>query len=116
MSDEIKYEGRKETKKIDEFIKRQGIVSSELCILLDNLDRVLNDKDQDLDILRKENSYLRASINRLYSEVSNGEHLDKEWIRDTLRMIPRDFLIDALNSKVARLEKEIKALKGQSNE
>lgn len=112
-NDEVKYEGRKETRKIDEFVKRQGIVSAELCILLDDLDRILNDKDQDLDILRKENSYLRASLNRLYSDVSNGEHLDKDWIRETLREVPRDFLIDALNGKIARLEAK---LKGQSNE
>ena len=62
--------------------------------------------------LEKINSRLRASINRLYSCVSDGEHLTGEWIKEALLAKPSGIAVDALvkmRSADAIKIKELKA-------
>jgi hypothetical protein len=60
---------------------------------------------------KKQNRYLRSSLNRICGDVSNGEHIDKEWIEQTLISEPHDATIEALSNKVNALLKENQKLK-----
>lgn len=46
--------------------------------------------------LEKLNARLRATLNRLYKSVSDGEHLSKEWIKDALLSEPNHIAVDSL--------------------
>ena len=70
----------------------------------------IDELEKELGCARKQNSYLRGSLNRLYASVSNGEHLDKDWIKGTLISEPYDRFREAANKKIDRLEKENKEL------
>lgn len=60
-----------------------------------------------IDKLEKQNRYLRSSLNRLCGEVSNGEHISKEWIEQTLMEEPSCHLTTALNKELSKAEKQL---------
>jgi predicted nuclease with TOPRIM domain len=96
----------------------------------DHWSNIIYDKNKELEKLEQENArlkerlkedekinrYLRSSLNKLYGEISNGEHLDKEWIKEALLDEPRCRLVNALNHKIKQLEQENAKLKDRLKE
>lgn len=64
--------------------------------------------EADLAKEKKQNRYLRSSLNRICADVSNGEHVDKDWIKDVLKTEPSLLIIDALSNKAHKLEADLK--------
>lgn len=62
--------------------------------------------------INKLNSYTRGSLNRVCSDVSNGEHISKEWIEQTIIEYCDDKMRSAYNSKIDKLEARNKVLEG----
>jgi hypothetical protein len=67
----------------------------------------IDERDARIAELEKENRYLRMSLNRLYGEVSNGEHLDKDWIKETLKSVPYDRFTEALQGRIKNLQSKL---------
>ena len=73
----------------DQFIREPKILDE--CHLFQTLEA----KDWRTKELEKINTRLRRSLNRLYSSVSDGEHLSAEWIKDALLAEPNGIAVES---------------------
>ena len=87
-------------------LTRDMIVTALECVW-SHQQKKIDERDKRIAELEKENRYMRASLNRLHADVSNGEHLDKNWIKDVLIAEPRCQTLDAFNNKCSKLQSEL---------
>lgn len=72
---------------------------------------IIDKLEAEVKKLKKLNSYTRGALNRICSDVSNGEHISKEWIEQTIIGYCDDMMKNAFNSKIRTIEAENKRLR-----
>lgn len=103
MNDVIYYERREEMFEIDELIERHKIRSSETCFALDEIERVLNKKDEEILYLKNANNHNNdisaGKIQKLESELKKRDNLLREAVK-YLYLGKKQFARNTTNSDV----------------
>lgn len=87
-------------------------MKSELDSVTDELikrDEAIAEKDARIKEIEKINGSLTRSLKHLHDQVSNGEHLDSEWVRNVILEEPHSFILDSLVRKNESLKSELQA-------